>query len=264
MKLLFNNNESINLFLNDSLVAERFKKIYKHLQHVPLDFKSWDNIHYKINTSFEKHVENLIIFGKKLSIDVEKDRCLNQEYLNYLHKIYEKNYDGKPEWLEFHEHIHICENHDREIKKFIVIDYREKAGLLTKKIEKDMLNDLQVKVKKGQLFTRWSELGKNPFSYFEDKEPNDIERICELVKPWLILRPKIFIALEDCDFTPQKNLQEFKLWWSIYSSDWCKHYDLMKYDIADIFGVSIIGYTDNSEKIDNLLKQNILPNKVSL
>jgi hypothetical protein len=212
----------------------------------------------------EKHVENLINYARKLLITVEKEKCSDQEYLNYLHKIYEKNYDGKPEWLDFHEHIHICELGYEKIPKIIAIDYREKAGALTKKIEKNMMSGLQTTVKKGQLFTKWSELAKTPYTYYIDKEPNDIKRICELIKPWLLLRPKICIALEDYNLVPQKNLDEFNLWWNIFSVEWCKHYDLEKYDINDIFGVSIIGYTDNSEKIDNLLKQNILPNKVSL
>jgi hypothetical protein len=264
MKLFFSNNKFAELHLNDSLVAERFKKIYKHLQHVPLNFKFWDNVYYKINIPIEKNIENLIICAKKLSIDVEKDKCLSQEYLNYLHKIYEKNYDGNPDWLDFHEHIHMCEKNNNSIQNSIAIDYREKAGLLTKEIERNMLSNLQVKVKKGQLYTKWSELGKTPYSYYEDKEPNDIKRICELVKPWLLLRPKIYIALEDCDLIPQNNLQDFEIWWDTYSAEWCKHYNLEKYDLIDIFGASIIGFTDDCDRIDNLLKQNILPNRVSL
>jgi hypothetical protein len=264
MKLIFENNEIINFSFNESLIGERFKKIYKHLHHVPLQSKNWDNPYYITNHQISYHIQNLISFAKKLSIDVDENKCLlrDQEYFNYLHKIYEKNYDGSPDWLEFHEHIHICEK-NKNFDSYLQIDYREKAGLLTKKVERKMLDNLQTSVKKGQLFTKWSELGKTPYTYFLDNEPSDIKRICELVKPWLLLRPKFYIALQDLDFT-ESNTEDFELWWSKYSIDWCNFNNLEKYDISDMFGVSVIGYTYESSKISDFLKQNILPKKIDL
>jgi len=266
MQLIFENNVSYDLILNNSLVAETYKKIYKKLQHATLNFKDWDNPYYKVNKTKIYHVEKLINFADKLKINVDIQKILdqNQDYLNYLHKIYENNSDGNPDWLDYHEHIHLCEENNNTLKKILVINYREKAGLVTKKVEKNILNNLQTTVKKGQIFTRWAELGKKPYNYFIDKEPNDIYRMRELIKPWTYLYPIICIALDDCNFVEGKNIKEFTLWWEKYSPDWCEHNKLEKYDITDMFGVSIIGFTEDTDKITYLLQQNILPNKIKL
>jgi hypothetical protein len=266
MKLIFENNESINFSFNESSMGKQFKKFFKHLQHIPLILKKWDNPYYKLKYDLNHHVENLNIFAQRFYLNIDKQKCIlqDQEYLNYLHKIYETNFDGNPDWLEFHEHIHIIENHGQKIPIFLPIDYREKAGLLTKKIDPNMLDNLQTSVKKGQVFTCWFELGKTPYNYYLNNEPDNIERICELVKPWMTLRPQFSIALEDFDFTAHKNLTDFQLWWDHYSQDWCKFYNIEKYDYVDMFGISIIGDTEESDKICSLLQQNILPIKVKL
>jgi len=46
MKLLFNDKSSISIKTRDCLAWSEVHKIYRHLQHVNIPFKEWDNPHY--------------------------------------------------------------------------------------------------------------------------------------------------------------------------------------------------------------------------
>ena len=151
MKLLFNDKSSISIKTRDCLAWSEVHKIYRHLQHVDIPFKAWDNPHYASQHSFKSLVDKLAHFGKLLDIDIDISRCLrlDQTYYNLIHKIYEDNYNGNPTWLDFHEHIHICERKNPKISSTFQLDWREKAGPLIKKINKDLYTDLTTKITNG-------------------------------------------------------------------------------------------------------------------
>ena len=252
--------------LFDSPLGSTYQKIYKNLSRVPIPWRSWDNPFYEIRLSHLDLVDHLVKYGKKLSINVDQHRCLirDQLYFNQLHKIYEKSYNGDPDWLDFHEHIHICESYSQKHKKVLCIDYREKAGLLEKPMDPDWIAETQTKVYAGDLYVRWSELGKTPYHYWKDNEPNELSRICELAKPWMKLRPKICIALEDINLLENVDQIGFKNWWSKYQEGWTTHWGLTRWTIENIFGASVFGKTLQAEQLKNYLRDDAIPVKVSL
>lgn len=266
MKLIFSNNQVVDLNIDNSPLGITYQKIYKHLSKIPIPYKPWDNPYYTKNLTYPALVEQLVEYAKRLSINIDRSKCLDldQNYFNSIHKIYEQNYNGNPDWLDFHEHIHMCEQYSKETDNLFCIDYREKSGLLEKPIDQQWLSNTQTTVRAGDIYAQWSELGKSPYTYWTHNEPNDIKRICELAKPWLKLRPKIYVALNDMDKLKNKQCDEFSNWWKDYSQEWTTHWNIPSWGIEQIFGVSVFGKTTQVDLLKEQLKNNAVPTRVLL
>jgi hypothetical protein len=266
MKLLFSNNKTIDLSIDNTPLGIVYQKIYKNLSHANFTFNEWDNPYYLHSITYQELVNRLTYYAEKVSIQIEQESCFKQDqnYFNSIHKIYEKNYNGDRAWLDFHEHIHMCEFYFKENPKFLHIDYREKSGMLEKSFDLKWLDNATNNIKAGDIFVSWAELGKTPYTYWQDNEENDINRMCELAKPWLKLRPKINIALEDIDLLKNKKISEFESWWQQYSEAWCQHWNLPSWTTRDIFSSTVFGKVDNVSIIIDYLKNNILPTKISM
>jgi hypothetical protein len=266
MKILFENSAEICVELNSSPVIPALQGMFKHLQHVDIPFRIWDNPYHVDTRPFEDLVHDLVAHARVLGITVSVDQCLDrrQSYLNDLHKIYEQNYNGDPAWLNFHEHIHMLENfkHDSEHNDFLIIDYREKSGMLQIPMHKDWIASTQTKVSAGDVFLHWAELGKTPYRYWLDGEPDQVARLCELAKPWLILRPKLFVALKDHDALDKKNLDQFENWWQLHKSAWCRHWNLDDWNLGHMLGCLVIGQVTDLSSTMDLLKQQVSPKRV--
>jgi hypothetical protein len=266
MKLLFSNNQTVNLTIDNSPLGLVYQKIYKNLSQIPIPFRPWDNPYYTDNLTYPEMVERLIDYGQQVDLTIDRTKCLekNQDYFNAIHKIYEKGYNGNPDWLNFHEHIHLCEFYLSTPSRILHIDYREKSGPLEKAIMPEWLNNTKTKIQAGEIFVSWTELGKNPYTYWENNEPDDMARMCELAKPWLKLRPKICIAVEDMDRLADIKRDEFEDWWESHSQAWTTHWNLSSWTIDNIHGASIFGKTDQLDLLIEQLKNNVVPVKVLL
>jgi hypothetical protein len=213
-------------------------------------------------------VDDLINHAKLLGVKVDRDKCIrqDQDHLNDLHRCYEFGYNGDQRWLNLHEHIHLCEQHGRSPSNYLIteIDYREKGGLLEKKFNTEWLTWGSTTVAPGDVYMAWSELGKTPYSYWLDGEPHDIDRICELAKPWLVLRPKFFIVFDHIDFFAIKSTQQFDEWWQLYHDDWCRHWKVPGWSIKDICTVNVIGKIADVSAMESLLDQHIYPTRIKM
>ena len=257
MQLLFD-SQSVSFDMIQSDVTPIFEQVISHLRHVDIPFRQWDNP-YMMSLS----IQRLIDQAQMLGIEIDRQRCVvgNQAYFNFLHGIFEKNYDGNPVWLDFHENIHICEQR-QNTHQFLNLNFREKGGLVEKPFNLDWLNASTTKIAAGDVFLVWSELGKTPYSYWCDREPNDIDRINELCKPWLKLRPKICMSLEDYDYTT--TCDEFDSWWEKYHDAWCRHWQIAKWNLVDMESKLIIGKMSDTElhKLQNLLRNGETPRRI--
>lgn len=266
MNLLLDNNAKFEIELEQNTIADTIKKIFKHLQHVPIPFKTWDNPFLLDNQTHKTLVQDLKLFAQRLKIDVDVELCYSQDqsYFNYLHKIYEKSYNGDPKWLDYHEHIHLCEKHEDDSFKRLVIDYREKSGPLEQRFNLSFREFFKNEVNPGEVYLSWAELGKTPYGYWENREPDDINRICELAKPWLILRPKLSIAFSNKNFLINKKIDNFNHWWKQYHDQWCHHWNIDHWSIEDMFSVSKIGYIDDLDRLKNSLFQGHNPSWIKM
>jgi hypothetical protein len=262
----FNNGDQIEIKLINSPVTTALEKIFKHLQHVPLNFKKWDNPFYVESVAFSDLVSELVTTGDALGIQVDASECiaLNQLYYNQLHKIYETNYNGDPRWLDFHEHIHLCELHYRQDPlRSVLIDYRERAGPLTKSFDNSYLSNIVTDIVPGMVYIQWTELGKRPYNYWIDNEPNNLDRLCQLSKPWTHLRPKLCIATQHINLLDDID-PGFFAWWNQYESAWCKHWQLDNWPITYQAGVIHIGTIDQVDTMIDLFQQQIPVERITL
>jgi hypothetical protein len=233
---------------------------------VTIPFRDWDNPFYFENYTHQELVDALIFYGNRVSVSLDQNLCMlqDQNYFNAIHKIYEINYRGEPAWLDFHEHIHACEKKVGIMPKVLHIDYREKSGILEKPLNLEWTTNATTKIKAGDVFVQWAELGKTPYGYWKNNEPNDITRMSELIKPWSKLRPKILVAMEDIDTLENIKVDEFEAWWSQYSEALCQHWNKTRWTTYDIFAVSVFGQVPDLQEIITQLKNNINPIKVLL
>jgi hypothetical protein len=83
--------------------------------------------------------------------------------------------------------------------------------------------------------------------------------MCELVKPWLKLRPKIIVALEDIDILDNVDIDTFESWWAQHSEILCRHWNRKTWTTHDIFSVSVFGQVPMVQDIIQNLKNNAKP-----
>lgn len=265
MKLLLQDGSRYEIELAQPRVLDTLLSMFKHLQYIDLPFRPIDNPVYLYTVEYQELTDKLIEFGKRLRVSVDRDRCLalDQQYLNFLHEVYETNYDGNPDWLDFHEYIHSFEKLNKS-KKILYLDYRDRSGLLEKPFDMEWIKDSAHKVPVGTVFICWGELGKNPYNYFINGEPNDIRRVCELAKPWVYLKPKLGVALEHIDFLDNKEVDAFNQWWKEYHDPWCQHWKIESWPIEKIFSIIPIGKLPDIDSLISKLKDQINPQKIVL
>jgi hypothetical protein len=270
MQIIFSNGEQIELVFNQSPIVPVYQKIYKHLQNVDVPFDDWDSPCYFYNHSLDQLVAKLVMYADKLGVPIDQKRCLDQDqgHLNALHEIYENSGDSGQQWSDFHRHLHMCEkDHAQEtvMQKTLKIDYKHKSGLLEKPFDIKWLRYGQDKVKKGDVFICWQELGKTPYLYWSQDEPNDLVRMQQVIKPWITLKPNIYIALEDIDLkNDKKNLEEFEIWWNQYSQALCQHWNMLEWNTDDMFKCLVFGSVPDTTSINELLQNNAKPVRVIL
>lgn len=265
MQIILKNNSTVDIELLSTPVSDLVQRWFHHLKHVDLPFRPWEYAGHVEKKSTTDLIDNLVSYGIPLSVDVDKSRVLDQDYLNTLHRLYETNYDGRQSWTDFHEHIHILENKMRG--KFRIhnleMNYRHLSGPLNCPFQHEWLAHGQTDLKAGDVYLAWDELGKAPYIYWRDGEPDDIQRLCQLAKPWLTIRPKIHVCLRDTDLDPGENTT-FQTWWNGFEKDWCHHYDIPSWSRRDSNTVLVIGRIPNYQNLERLLDQKIWPKRITL
>jgi len=266
MQIIFSNNSVAELEIDATPLGTVYQQIYKHLSRIPIPFKPWDSPWYRKNLSAEQLVGRLEMYAHRVGVAIDADKCLQQDQpqLNYLHKVFEDNYDGSPDWLDFHEHIHLCEQYHLPMFKVASIDYRHLAGPLEKPMDRSWIHPTSTKIRAGEVFTRWSELGKQPYHYWRDGEPVDADRLCALTKPWLLLRPKIQIALADIDDMSEFDVANFEPWWNQYRQAWSRYWNQPDCTVEQMFSSVVFGRIPNYELVAENLKNNILPTQIKI
>ena len=253
--LKFYSGETVTVSLKDNPLVDVYKRMLKHLQHVKLEEYPLDNP-YRHN--IETTLSEVRHYSKLLGIELDESRFNDQQYLNYLHKIYEKNYDGNRNWMHYQESIHLVEHlivEKMSTLGYAHVDYREFAGKI-KQPFKDQYRELfETDIKAGTVCIDWTELGKIPYDYWMNKEVDDINRMCELMKPWTGIKAKLKIYINDKNMIPS-DVSAFDPWFEQFKTPWLKHWGLTDWTHRDMFGRPPIGIVDDLDKFKSLLKNN--------
>lgn len=257
-------NENLKIFLYDNPVADLVYTKFKHLAHIPIEFNDTD-IYFNHNVvNFDTASRQIVQYANQLGIYVNAIHLKDQDYLNHLHRLYEEGFDGEHKWLQFHEHIHILEAilYNR-IRPIISIDYRTKAGKLEENFDRNYLQHADVVVRKNQCFVQWQELGKTPYQYFVNNEPNDVNRLCQLAKPWLTLKPSIHVACRQINFLDDADLESFDSWFANYKNEWTSFWNIKDWNSQEAFAVIPIGEIESADILVDKLKQNQMPLRIT-
>ena len=262
MLLKFNNGEQIQLSLNESWVSNAYKKAYKHLQHVDI---LWYDIDNPYNN--KDHSDTFVELGNKLGLQIN-DKLVNQkdqDYFNYLHTfVVNRKGSEVGEWFYFHRMLHSLEEDvEYRSRSRMRIKYNHKAWPLVIEYPKDFDYKKQVtKVTAGDIFVPWTELGKSPYRYWSDKEPDNLDSVLTLSKPRTEIRFNCDIALDDLNLMPDDDFTDYITWWNKYEDAWCKYHNVSEWNLEYNFGVIHIGHTNEVDKIKDLLMNGAKPTRI--
>ena len=247
-KIILSNQENkdidVEYELHDSLLAEKWIKKIKHLKRVAID-----------------SVESNIIDVSNIQ-DIYKEFCefanlepmgiepLDQSKLNKLHKIYEEQNEtlsrikNNEILYKFHHSIHYNEN-VKGSKDQLVVGWGVYEGPLTEQF--DCYSYYADKIEKNNIYLPWAELGKKPFAYYTDKEPNNQKRVNELCKPHITFRAKFFMSLKD--ITPSEFTPDFSKWFDQYKQAWFKAYKIQEYTPIHEHSAPMLAHTNNKQDL---------------
>jgi len=252
--------------LNDSVITHKFCRMVKHLQNIPIPYSLFDNPY---NVEYTTAVAELLHYAQSPDIDqmINIEQLSDQQYLNYLHEIYERGYNGKNDWLMWHEAIHAIElaNNQKQYSASYKIAYRANAGPLQLQFTKEEQQQLTPDVGPGDCYFGFSELGKTPYLYWKDGEPADIHRIIELAKPAITFRPLLRIEVSESGYPRiPPNIDQFNTWFAPYKTAWCQHWGLTDWTAEQMFGVLKIGQVIDFDHFDTLIKNKDYVCKIDL
>lgn len=251
IKIILDNGSVYHINLEETKLKAKILKSLKHLQHVKLPYSLYDNT---ILYSFDAAFQQLKSYAEKLKIKLDLSKVKDQLYLNQLHQIYEKNYSNNQcendNWLYFHEAIHIIERVlYKKNTKSLSFDYRHFGGRLSTNFSFDELDNFTLINRPGDCIICFNELGKTPFDYWKDNEPDNLSRFCELAKPFIRFNFSIKIYFEDHDISNYCEINDFFAWFSKYKDSWCKHWNLPDWSLEQSCGNIKIGHCNDWKKM---------------
>jgi hypothetical protein len=270
LKILWEDGKFVEILLEKNPVADFYAGCVKRLQHVNLEFNTRHNPLDPMSSNiteikkiFEKHADNL-------GINVDFEHLEDQNYLNELHDKYIDSHVLKVKdrsWFVFHDYLHLLEDilQDKKNKRTnIFFDYKGNAGPLIKKFDRGLLKYSRTTYSAGDCFITFSEKGKDLYRYFLDNEPNDIERMCKIAKPWLYLRPVLNLYV----FAPTVQLpaedKHFIKWLSKNRDEWCRYWNIDDWHPNEATAKIPIGVVNDIELIKSRFAANDYPKKISI
>lgn len=225
----------MDYYLADHEVAQKWIKKIKHLQKVEFDPYETDEYgrSYDLDGAYKEFCECLNISP----IEKNKD---HQQYLNDLHELFECNHDSFPKekrsiLYKFHYSVHYSQ--ENYINDYFGIGWGVKEGPLTEKIR--CYSQYTDSIEQGNLYLEWNELGKRPYRYWKEKEPNDKKRFNELCIPHINLRARFSIPYRS--MSPKTFSPEFINWFDEYKADWLNMHHLQDWTPLHEFGSVPVG-----------------------
>jgi hypothetical protein len=244
IKLIFINSQNhqhdLIFSLIESPIASRWFKKLRHVHRLPISETDSqlllrpDKNKYDIKTIHKEFCQLADINFNLLDYE-------DQINLNLLHQLYEQHHDRLVEnnadcLYRFHQAIHNIE-FVRRIDKFnsLSFGWGEKEGPLMERM--NMHKHYSNILRNGNLYIKWSELGKLPSQYFFDGETNDQSRFNILSKPNRTLRAKFSLQLSLKSF---RFTEEFNIWFKNYKEGWLLHHGINDWrPIDEVGGVHV-------------------------
>lgn len=239
--------------LYDNPAAHHYHHVAKHLQHLALSFGDRENPY--ASSSLDRSIleDRFQQLAQRLDVDLDTKRLVQQSYLNNLHAIYFdalQTVPWNPAWLDFHDCIHLLEikNDPSRGTRSIWFDYKHLAGPLEKKFDRSWLQYAVQQVPAGTCYQQNHELGKDLIECWKDQEPNHIDHLCRLSRPWIKIRAVLNLAVTDIEqsttLEPQQ-MSDFLSWLSPVREAWCQHWQINDWQADEIRAMIPIGQIED-------------------
>lgn len=233
--------------LNDTEIARKWYQKIKHLNRIPIDAIE----------SLVADVSDLTTIYRQFCsfagiTPISVDRNPSQHQLNLLHQVFETEHDRLSKLpnngivYKFHHAIHKQEKSNQLPRTRV--GWGVKEGPLTETMHCN--NYYQEHIKRNNIYLPWAELGKTPYQYWCDGEPNRIDRIIELCKPHVTFRAMFFLAHKDQPIIPFPN--KFNQWFNQHKSSWCAAHSISDWEEKDEQSAPLLAIAEHDEDISGL------------
>ena len=246
----------IDYRLNDTELAEKWFSKIRHLHRIPID--TVESHLEKLSDLARLYQEFSIFAGLPV---ITLPHKIDQPTCNMLHQIYADNHDrlaGRKDseiMYRFHHAIHQAERVKRKPKHRLMIGWGIKEGPLTETMNCQPFYESSIK--RNNLYLPWAELGKTPYTYWRNAEPNDQKRFNELCKPHITFRALFFVALTDIGKpTPFPN--QFNQYFNQFKSQWLKEYNVDDWTEREEVCAPLLAYTDTNIDMRDLCFKKIV------
>lgn len=261
IKLIFENNtdtRDVDFQLIENEVSVIWIKKIKHLKHIPFDPVETTGFDF---SDIDSHYKNFCTLS---GVEYQRMDYSNQDTLNHLHELYEKNHErlstvpNNNALYIFHHAIH--DQEFKHEKKDFYVGWGIREGILTSSYPcNKFYSDV---VEANCLYLPWSELGKTPLTYYNNQEPNDVSRFLQLAKPHITLRARFMIA---ADSRPSQTFpKEFEEWFEHYKNDWLQHHNIEQWRPCDEFSAVPLAQPVNDVDMKTIINTHPTLKKVEL
>ena len=235
-----NNIIDIDYKLHDTLLSVKWFTKIKHLHKIQIDavISELEDV-----SNLELIYEEFCKFARLPKIPLPQK--IDQPTCNFLHQIYEENHDrfaGKKNseiMYRFHHAIHNAERGHKSKTK-LYVGWGVKEGPLTQIMNCHPFYEQSII--QNNIYLPWAELGKTPYRYWEDVEPNDVGRFNALSIPHRKFRAMFFIALNDRNCLPFPN--QFNQYFNQFKQNWLSHWGIDDWTERDEWCAPLLAYTD--------------------
>lgn len=253
------NNKDYKLIydLADNPIAEEWIKKLKNIHRVPLDRV------YTINNdkavTKEEVTQEIIADITTLNNMIGKIYDIKTEYnqldCNLIHGFTVSNqYSYIPEvraiFHSLHRRVHHLENllENSELSwTWLQAEWGEKSGPLTTKHKVSPYNYYETKIKAGNIYQPWAEFGKTPYTYWKNKDLDNVDNFLNNCKPHTTFRPGFSLCTIDRDYSLP--ILEFESWFDAYRSAWQERYNAPEMSAYSKGGVLLATPAENYDII---------------
>ena len=217
--------------LANNPIAEEWMKKLKHVSKIPLDpvytTKNDPGLTKELLNSNISADINLLNNSLGKIYDIKSE--YNQEDCNILHSYtvkhqYAQTLEIRDIFHRLHRQLHRLEGilTGNELH-WLLGEWGEAGGLVTTKHKYSPYDYYSSTMSAGNIYQRWAEFGKPPYTYWQDHDIEDIEHFLFTCKPHITFRPGFVLCIRD--HIDECYNAEFEVWFKKYQKFWEEKYN---------------------------------------
>jgi len=257
-------SQTVKYNLADNLIAQQWFDKIKLLQdqNISIDHEFTSSI-YGVSKSYEYYKEKLdnivdwVNNTTNYSI-LHKDHY-TQSDLCEMHDVYvtmanDPACDIYNETYSLNKYIHLCEHtlNGPCTLPNVTIAWGTNDGMTMQDFDTNPYEFYTTNIVPGNIYLYWVEIGKRPFEYWADKDPDNIEHFLSVACPHKTWSAHCKIAL----LTPPTQLSEnYVRWFNKYKQAFLDKWNLKEWELLHDFGAIELATLQDSTTHSLLLEQ---------